>query len=152
MFRDRRRHLVPTRVGMMMNDYRTSGANRPCPHTRGDDPSKQKAMVMRRILSPHAWDVPYIFVLCFNTSRPQASSNEPISLSSCGNFSHLLLPVFSSILLFCIFQQLFFCTHNRISQKYPPYRMSGKEGKNRYYNGVNVFFEYITLYLRGVPE
>lgn len=30
--------------------------------------------------------------------------------------------------------------------------MSGKEGKNRYYNVVNVFFEYITLYLRGVPE
>ena len=54
--------------------------------------------------------------------------------------------------LFCIFQPLFFCTHNRISQNYPPYRMSGKEGKNRYYNGVNVFFEYITLYLRGVPE
>lgn len=30
--------------------------------------------------------------------------------------------------------------------------MSGKEGKYRYNNGVNVFFEYITLYLRGVPE
>lgn len=73
-------------------------------------------------------------------------------ISSGGNLSHLLFPVFSSILLFCIFQQLFFCTHNRISQNYPPYRMSGKEGKYHYNNGVNVFFEYITLYLRGVPE
>ena len=103
-----------------------------CPHTRGMFPTS-------------------LFCVLTPPDRKHIRA-EPIFLSSGGNLSHLLLPAFSFILLFCFFQQLFFCTHNRISQKYPPYRMSGKEGKNRYYNGVNVFFEYITLYLRGVPE
>ena len=124
--------LVPTRVGMIpvfVSFFRCSEA---CPHTRG--------MFLTSL-----------FCVLTPPDRKHIRA-EPISLSSGGNFSHLLIPAFSSILLFCIFQQLFFCTHNRISQNYPPYRMSGKEGKNRYYNGVNVFFEYITLYLRGVPE
>ena len=42
---------------------------------RGDDPKLGNAVKYRLNLSPHAWDVPYIFVLCFNTSGPQAYSS-----------------------------------------------------------------------------
>ena len=147
-----RSRLVPTCVGMILNSLATDLDKYTCPHTRGDDVIPEKGVTCVTPLSPYAWDVlTSLFCVLTPPDRKHIRA-EPISLSSGGNFSHLLIPAFSSILLFCIFQQLFFCTHNRISQNYPPYRMSGKEGKNRYYNGVNVFFEYITLYLRGVPE
>ena len=148
-----RSRLVPTCVGMILNSLATDLDKYTCPHTRGDDVIPEKGVTCVTPLSPYAWDVPYIFVLCFNTSGPQAYSSRTHFLIIWRKFlSFVLIPAFSSILIFCFFQQLFFCTHNRISQNYPPYRMSGKEGKNRYYNGVNVFFEYITLYLRGLPE
>ena len=47
--------LVPIRVGMIPYLYLFISALNPCPHTRGDDPSKTKTVNAKACLSPYAW-------------------------------------------------------------------------------------------------
>ena len=47
--------LVPTRVGMILNQRLAEVAAYTCPHTRGDDPIMVDVLCVAFALSPHAW-------------------------------------------------------------------------------------------------
>ena len=47
--------LVPTRVGMILQQAMGNPTLETCPHTRGDDPYTYALTVINQNLSPHAW-------------------------------------------------------------------------------------------------
>ena len=47
--------LVPTCVGMILEDIFIDLAHVTCPHMRGDDPMRYCTGQLMRALSPHAW-------------------------------------------------------------------------------------------------
>ena len=47
--------LVPTRVGMILENGLKNKEIHTCPHTRGDDPDMQTELRSWDSLSPHAW-------------------------------------------------------------------------------------------------
>ena len=47
--------LVPTRVGMILNEAMALVNALACPHTRGDDPKSNYILTHELNLSPHAW-------------------------------------------------------------------------------------------------
>ena len=47
--------LVPTRVGMILDERKSEQWVNSCPHTRGDDPLELPMGAANAALSPHAW-------------------------------------------------------------------------------------------------